>query len=78
MLDSLLKTNKCLIIILTLINLVSVRQLKMKQEMNSVFQTWEGGRKLVELSEIYMLDTCLCVEVIQFQIGIKLFCIHFT
>lgn len=41
-------------------------------------KTWDRGRKEVLFSEIYMLDTCLCVEVIHFQIGIKLLCIHFT
>lgn len=32
------ETDKCLIIILTLLNLVNIRRLKMSQEMNSVFQ----------------------------------------
>lgn len=61
---------------MTLINLVNVGQLKMRQEMNSVFKDM-GRRKEVLFSEIYMLDTCLCVEVIHFQIGIKFFLYSF-
>lgn len=42
----------------------------------------EMGRRnflfLVDFPAIRMLDTHLCVDVIQFQIGIKLLCIHFA
>lgn len=62
---------------MTLINLVNVGQLKMRQEMNSVFKDMGQRKEGGSFSEIYMLDTCLCVEVIHFQIGIKFFCIHF-
>ena len=40
-------------------------------------KTWDKGRKEVLFSEIFMLDTCLCVEVIHFQIGIKFFLYSF-
>lgn len=79
MFGSFLEADKCLIIILTLINLVSVRQLKNEPGNEyCVSKRQERGRKLVDLSEIYMLDTLLSIEVIQFQIGIKLLCIRFT
>lgn len=78
---SFLEADTCFIIILTLINLVNMKQLKMSQEMSSVFQEM---RKSKEVSWFFfcvwisMLDTHLCVEVIQFQIEIKLVCVHLT
>lgn len=45
-LDSFLKTDKHVIAILTLINLVKGRQLKMSWEMNSMFPEMEKGEEV--------------------------------